>query len=284
MMAYFVLRMALGNYRKWKLTLKYYKRRGCRPDFDHPGDLSEYIMSGILYERNHAFAPYTDKLAVRDYIESKGLGHIVPKCYGAWDNSSQIDWDSLPEKFVLKANHGCGYNLFCLDTAKFDRTNAAKKLDGWVRRKKYSRLQTHYSLIEPKIFAEEFIDDGSGVLPLDYKFMCIKGEPLCLFFCKDRDPESGRVKFYIFDCDWNYLPQYNTRQHSDTDEIAKPKNFEIMKEYAKILSRDFDFVRVDLYDTGDRVLFGELTFTPDVGKLSEFSVQALRDMYARLKR
>lgn len=280
--AWFALRMALGNYRKWKLVLKYYKRRGRRPDFDNPTDLSEYIMSGIFYRRNNDFARYTDKLAVRDYVVSKGLRHILPKCYGAWRHAWQIDWEALPQRFVLKANHGCGYNIFCTDSASFDRAGAAKRLERWLRCRNYSRTQTHYSLIEPRVFAEEFIDDGSGGLPSDYKFMCVRGEPLCVFLCRDRDVETGRVKFYVFDDNWNYVPAWNTRQHSDATLIPRPRNFEAMKEYARTLSRDFEFVRVDFYDTGERVLFGELTFTPDVGKLSDFSDEALREMYHEL--
>ncbi len=281
MMAYLALRVAIGPYRKWRLRMKYYKRRGRIPDLDHPADLSEWIMSNILYKRNDPYAPYADKLAVKDFVASKGLEHIVPKCYGAWDHARQIDWDSLPEKFALKINQGCGYNLFCRDKSTFDRIAAAEKLDRWVRRR-FSRLETHYNLIEPKIFAEQFIDDGTNVLPADYKFFCVKGEPLCIFFCKDRDPVTHRVKFYIFDCDWNFMPHYNVRPPDDAATIARPKNLEAMREYAKTLSRDFDFVRVDLYDTGDHVWFGEMTFTPDVGKLSEFTEPALKEMYARL--
>jgi hypothetical protein len=283
MIAYFVFRMAFGNYRKWKLTLKYYKRRGRRPDFDNPTDISEYIMANILYERNDAFAPYADKVLVRDYVISKGLGHILPKCYGVWDSASQVEWDKLPEKFAMKANHGCGYNLICRDGSNLDRKQAGKKLAGWMRRKGYGALQTHYKKIEPKLFAEEFIDQRNGGLPVDYKFMCIKGEPVCIFLCTDRDPETKRVEFYVFDTDWNHLVEYQVDPHDDADRIAKPKNLEAMKEYARILSRDFDFVRVDLYDTGDRVWFGEMTFTPDVGKLSEYSTSALRKMYDMLK-
>ncbi len=283
MMAYFCLRMALGDYRRWKLTLKYYKRRGRRPDFDDPTDISEYIMAGILYERNGDRAPLADKVLVKDFVSSRGLSRIVPKTLGVWDNASQIDWDSLPDKFALKVNHGCGFNLFCLDKAGFDRPAAVKKLNRWVRRR-FNPLETHYDGIEPKIFAEEFIDDGSGRLPFDYKFMCVAGEPMCVFFCKGRDIETGRAKFYVFDNDWNDMLRYQTRPHADANTIPRPKNFEAMKEYARILSKGFDFVRVDLYDTGERVWFGEMTFTPDKGKLSEFSDEALREMYARLKK
>ena len=281
MMVYFALRMTL-NYRKWRLVLKYYKRRGRKPDFDNPTDLSEYIMSNILYKRNDAFAPLADKVLVKDYVHSKGLGHIVPQCYGVWDHSSEIDWENLPEKFALKINHGSAHNLFCTDKSSFDRAVASEKLDKWLH-KRFSRLETHYNLITPKMFAEEFIDDGSGSLPLDYKFICIKGEPLCVFFCKGRRIGAGGVRVYIFDSDWNVDPRYETKPQADAAGIAKPKNLETMKEYARILSRDFDFVRVDLYDTGDRVWFGEMTFTPDVGKLVEFSDLALRELYAKLK-
>jgi hypothetical protein len=282
MMAWLGLRMIFGDYRKWRLALKYYKKRGRVPDFDNPTDISEYLMANILYKRNDAFAPLADKVLVKDFVKSKGLGHIVPENYGVWDSASQIDWDSLPEKYALKLNHGSAHNLFCMGPSGLDRAGAVKELDKRAGRR-HNRLETHYDLITPKIFAEEFIDDGSGRLPVDYKFLCVKGEPLYIFFVKDRAPGSHDVKFYVFDLDWNHLTEAQTKPNDDADTIARPKNLEAMTEYARTLSRDFDFVRVDLYDTGDRVWFGEMTFTPDVGKLTEFSDSALREMYAKLK-
>ncbi len=147
-----------------------------------------------------------------------GLGELLPDIYGVWKRPSQIDYDALPDRFVLKTNHGCGWNIVCHDKEAFDRAVAAKKLNFW-RRLKYNPIESHYSLIAPRLFAD----------------------------------------------------------------IAPPANFEAMKEYARILSKEFDFVRVDLYDTGDRVYFGELTFTPKTGILGYLTDVALREMHAKIK-
>ena len=272
------------NRRKWQLIHKYHITRGRMPDFDNPSDFSEYIMAGILYERNDEFGVYADKVIVKDYVESKGLKEIVPQCLGVWDSASQIDYDVLPEKFALKINHGRGYNLFCRDKAAFDKKQAQLKLDDWLNRT-YSTLETHYELIEPKIFAEEFIDDNSGRLPVDYRIYCFNGKPDiidCTVYEIDDRPETFR--HYKFDSDWNYLQHYDTIVYDDYEEcLPRPKNLEKMLQYAAILSEDFEFVRVDLYDTGDKVYFGELTFTPSAGIFQSFSDLAMREMYQKLK-
>lgn len=239
-------------------------------------------MSNILYRRYDRYADYADKVKVRDYVESKGLGHILPKLYGVWERAADVDFDSLPDKFVIKANHGCGYNIICTDKSTFDTEAARAKLDGWMNTRYNSRIETHYSLIEPRIFAEEFIDDGSGLPPADYKFACVKGEPFLVMLCKDRDAETG-IRFYVFDREWNCVPEYWVEKYDDWDTIPKPDNLAEMVEYAALLSADFNYVRVDLYNTGKKIYFGELTFTPVCGKEDSYTDKAIREMYAKLK-
>ncbi len=281
MAAWYTLRMALGDRRRWRMVRKYHKRRLRRPDFERPTNLSEYIMSGIYHKRNDAFAPLADKVAVKEYVASKGLGHIVPKLLGVWSAAGDIDFDALPQKFALKVNHGCGYNVFCLDPATFDRRKAARKLDRWAKRR-FSFVETHYSLIEPKIFAEEFLDDA-GNHPVDYRIHCFNGEPAVIdcTICENND-QSARFPHYIFDADWNYMPHYSKRPYDDPERLPKPENFDEMMRIARLLSEDFEFVRVDLYNFDGRIYFGELTFTPSGGGLGQFTDRALEDMYALL--
>lgn len=276
------LRQLLGNRRKWKLARNYYRKRGRVPDFDNPTDFSEKVMSDILYRRNDDFYRCADKVLVKDYVASKGLGHIVPKCYGVWDSASEIDWDALPDKFALKINHGCGYNLFCRDKSTFDRKAASAKLDYWLH-KPYGFLETHYLKIEPKIFAEEFLDD-MGNHPVDYRIYCFHGRPFVIdaTICPNND-QLARFPHYIFDTDWNYMPQYSQRVYNDPERLPRPENFDQMLEYAHKLSEDFDMVRVDLYNFAGKIYFGELTFTPSRGSFAQFNDVALRDMYAQTK-
>ncbi len=251
------------------------------PDLENPDDISEKIMSDIYHRRNDFCAPYADKVAVKEYVASKGLGHIVPKLLGVWDDARDIDWGSLPEKFALKVNHGCGYNLFCRDKATFDRESAVRKLNRWARRR-FSYVETHYDSIVPKIFAEEFLDDA-GNHPVDYRIYCFRGKPFVVdaTICQNND-QSARFPHYIFDTEWNYRPEYSRRVYGDPERLPKPRNFDEMMRYAEILSGDFDFVRVDLYNFGGKIYFGELTFTPSGGGLGQFTDLAIREMFEKI--
>ncbi len=277
------LRAALNNRcRTRKVMTEYYREiREREPDFENPRDLSEYIMAGIINRRNDKNAYLADKIAVRDWVVSKGLGDILPEVYGVWKRALDIDLDVLPERFVLKTNHGSRFTIVCNGVDDFDIAQAAVTLDIW-RKLRFSPMETHYSKIKPLIFAEEYIDDGSGNLPTDYKFMCVKGEPAMIIACTDRNLAAGYEGFFLFDNDWNYLSDYARRHPRNPEKVVRPKNLERMVEYARILSSDLDFVRVDLYDTGDKVYFGEMTLTPYMGKLDPFSNKGLEYMYSKL--
>ncbi len=278
---YISLRKRLGDKREWTLKKKYHKVRGRIPDFENPSDFSEWVMSNILHERNNAFAPFADKVSVKDYVASKDLGHIVPKLLGVWDRAEDVDWDSLPEKFAIKTNQGCGYNLFCRDKSTFDTAEATKKLDKWLH-EKYSAIETHYDLIEPKIFAEQFLDDA-GNYPIDYRIYCFRGEPFLIdcTICENND-QAAHWPHYMFDTDWNYRPEYSREHHDDPKRIPQPEGFDKMLDYAHTLSADFEFVRVDLYNFDGKIWLGELTFTPAAGVLRQFTDLALRNMYKKL--
>jgi hypothetical protein len=238
-------------------------------------------MSNIYYRRNDRFAPLADKVAVRDYVESKGLGHILTELYGVWNSASEIDFDRLPERFVLKANHGCNFNLVCRDKSSFDIDEARRLLDGWLTQD-YGWLESHYSLIPPKILGEEFVDDGVNPEPLDYKFLCIHGEPFVVIHSRIYPP-TGTSHFYVYTPDGNHLSDYYMEKHPEAVELGKPRNFDKMAEYARILARDFELVRVDFFDTGDKVYFSELTFTPECGVLDSYTDEGVRKMYEALK-
>lgn len=274
-------KLRLGDRRKWQVIWEYYLTRRRFPNLKRPSDLSEYVYAEILYRRIDKYSLYADKVRVRDYVESKGLGGILTRLYGVWNTASEIDFGGFPERFVIKTNNACKQNIVCTDKRKPDVEAARRKLDGW-QGSVFGGLDTHYAGIEPKILAEEFIDDGTGGLPSDYKFMCVNGKPFLILVCADRDMETFHPELYMFDRDWNYLPRYSADVRSDWAKIEKPRNLAEMLEYASVLSADFPFVRVDLYDTGSRVYFGELTFAPAGGSMHYFTDEALRDMYAGL--
>lgn len=268
--------------RRKQLEMRYFEIRKRNPDLDNPSDLSEYIMSNVLYRRNDKYAHLADKLLVRDYVKSKGLAHLLPEVYGVWDKASKVDFDNLPDKFALKTNHGCGYNIICWDKSALDIRQVRNKLTMWMKMK-HNPLETHYALIKPRIFAEEFIEDEFGRYPVDYRIYCFNGRP-AIIDCTRYSVDGSDLKHYIFDLDWNYLPQYSSVAYGDWEQqFPKPENLGKMLEYASVLSDGFEFLRVDLYNTGEKIYFGELTFSPSAGNFTQFNDIALRELYAKLK-
>ena len=223
---------------------------------DQPVTFTEKISWYKLYWRNHLAHTCTDKYCVRDYIAKKiGMKYLC-ECYGCWDNFDDIDFSKLPDQFVLKATNGSGNVVICRDKNTFDYENARRTLNLYRKRHFSSKTKewTYYNLPN-KIIAERFItrEDNSAIY--DYKFFCFNGKPEFLLVGSDRDTD---VKFTYFDMDWNYIPV--KCGHGNNPNIQRPVHFDEMVEVAKKLSEDFPHVRVDLYDEGGRVYFGELTF------------------------
>lgn len=244
------------------------------PDIFNPRDYREYLFRDILLGKNNKHAILADKYRSRKVVENKGLGHILPKLYGVWNDSKDIDFDLLPNRFVLKCNHGCGFNIICHDKEKLDRDSTRVKLNAWLKTKHPIYYETHYFKIKPIIFCEEFIDDNTGFSPIDYKFHCIKGVPLFIRVFMNRNFE-GDMKTYTFNMAWEPLDIENLKMTNETTHIKKPVNLEKMIEYSRILSSELKHVRIDLYDIGTKVYFGEFTLTPQGGNLTRFGKDAL---------
>jgi hypothetical protein len=261
--------------RKLLYKLQYFHQRGRFPNLNHPRDLSEQILSEMLKPSFAArYADYADKIKVREYVRNKGLGDILLKHFGAWDDANKIDFNELPDKFVLKTNNGCGEHIFCRDKSVFDRQKSIELLNKTLHLPYIFNKEPQYKAINPLIFCEELIETGTEELPTDYKFTCIKGKPFDIFVATER---RKKTKYCTFDMDWNLL-DYTKREYFPKKLPEKPKNLNSMIEIAKTLSQNFDFVRVDLYDTGDKVWFGELTFTPWGGLMRSYTDEAINLM------
>lgn len=230
-------------------------------NLDNPTLFNEKLMYLKLndYYKNPLVIKGADKVLVRDYVKDCGCSELLTKIYGVYNDAKEIDFDSLPDKFVLKCNHGCGYNIICTDKNTFDKESAIKKLNKWKKQKfGYETCETHYFKIKPLIFVEEYIETEAGIMPNDYKIYCFNGKAKVVLVCSERD-EGVKVNF--FDLDWNEL-FYRDKKYRSTKKILKPNNLNKMIKYAEKLSKPFPFVRVDFYDDSKRVIFGELTFTP----------------------
>lgn len=240
---------------------KYKKVFGRELDLDNPQTLNEKLMYCKLntYWDKPIVSRCADKYEVREFIKENNCEELLNPILGAWDDAKDIDWDSLPEKFAIKCNHGSGYNLICTDKKKFDTEKATETLNNWMHEKYGYRNaeQGIYSLIKRKIIAEKFIDTDDGTPPKDYKFFCSYGKVLFLFVASDR--YDGNTKFDYYYPDWTWIPVTNA--HPNKGCIEKPENLEKMIEYAEKLSKKFPLVRVDFYDADGKVIFGEITFT-----------------------
>ena len=183
-----------------------FRRTFGRPlDLRTPQTLNEKLMWLKLrrYGSDPLVTRCADKYAVRDYVESCGCGDILNELYGAWDRPRDIPWDALPHAFVLKCNHGCGYNILCPDKSTLDREAAVRTLNKWLRHdfwRDFAELQ--YRPIPKKIVCERFLGHGDD-LP-DYKIYCFHGQPRYILVCEGRS--HGKPKFYFFDPDWHFLP------------------------------------------------------------------------------
>ena len=212
------------------------------------------------YKNNQLVIDCSDKIKVREYLKSYDLDNLLTEIYGIYDDAKLIDFSKLPKKFALKCNHGCGYNIICVDKKKLDINDSVKRLNKWKNTTfGYETCEPHYFKIKPLIYAEEYIATSDGIMPNDYKIYCFNGVPKIILVCSER--ESG-LKLTFFDLDWHEL-DYVTDKYKSSKKIKKPKKLDEMIKYATKLSQPFKFVRVDFYENNEgRVIFGELTFTP----------------------
>lgn len=256
--------------KKLSYKLRYFHNRGRWPNLKNPKDLSERIIAMILAKDFKKYADFADKVKVREYIKSKGLEHILLKHYAVWDNPKKIEIDSLPEKFILKANNGCGNHFICKDKSKFDLENAKSSLEKTLNIKYI--YETHYNAIKPLVFAEELLDTGTDSWPTDYKFTCVNGKVDHIFGAVEREVKT---KYFTLDLDWNVLP-YTKDEYLPKKYPPKPHKLKDMVEIAGILCKDFYFVRVDLYEHNDKIYFGELTFSPWGGVMYSYTDESLK--------
>lgn len=244
--------------------LLYRHRFNRKLNLDNPVTLNEKLQWLKLntYNNNDLVTTCIDKFKVREYLKEKECDHIANELIGVWENANEIDWDALPNKFVLKCNHGAGYNIICTDKTKFDVIEATKTLNKWMNEDYWKLLaEINYKYIPKRIICEKFIETESGELPDDYKIYCFNGKPTYIMLCQGR--REGNTKFYFLDRDWNIVPlNKDSKEVSKDFTIEKPEGIDKLYEYAEKLSEPFPFVRADFYLENGKVYFGELTFTP----------------------
>lgn len=253
----------------FKAKFVYQKAFGKKLNLNPPMTWNEKINHLKLndYSNNALVTQCADKYAVREYLKAKGCEEILNELYFACDSAHEIPWDSLPDSFVIKGNHGSGYNLICQDKKSLDIVQATKTIENWMKEdywKVYAEL--NYKQINKKIIGEKFIASPNGHGPDDYKIYCFHGVPYCTLLCVGR--ETGMPKYYFFDKDFKFLCYSQdclALSQEQIEAFVKPEGYDSLFEYARKLSEPFEFVRVDFYIANGKPIFGELTFTPSAG-------------------
>jgi len=204
-----------------------------------------------------------DKHTVREYITDQiGEEYLVPQ-YGVWKRFDEINFDALPERFVLKPTHTSGDIYFCEDKSQLDKKALRKTVNKWLRRNYYHQgREWGYKHLKPAIIADQILVQDDGETLRDFRFMCFNGEPKYIILSQNhRDGNETTVNYY--DLNWNSLPIKKYKEGKGLPE--PPTRFDELVELCRKLAKPFPFVRLDFYIVGGRIYFGEFTFCPSSG-------------------
>jgi hypothetical protein len=245
------------------LKLLYKVHFGRRLDLVTPKSFNEKLQWLKMYDRNPQYCMLVDKYEVKQYVANViGEDYIIPTL-GVWDSVEEVDWQSLPNQFVIKCTHDSGSVVVCKNKNDLDIDAVSKKLKKCLKKNMYYwGREWVYRDVKPRIIAEKFMKDEKPELT-DYKFMCFDGKVKCAFLCTNRFSEGG-LKVTFYDTEWNKMPF--ERQHpSESIPAPKPQSYNEMVALSEKLATGIPFVRVDFYEINGRPYFGEMTFFPGDG-------------------
>ncbi|KHA59179.1 hypothetical protein NL53_17715 [Vibrio variabilis] len=234
---------------------------GYEPDFENPGTFSEFIQSRIIFDDNIAYSKLSDKYEVREWVAKKiGDKYLIP-LLKTYNNPFEIDFEELPDSFVIKCNHDSRSTVVVQEKNKIDRQELVYQISKcFYTNYAYLSREPHYRRIKPIVLCEKTI--GNGIEPpIDYKFHMFNGKVEFIQVDTDR---SGEIKRNLYDSNWKQL-DFTLNRVDKGSYLAKPNNLEQLIELSVILSQGFDYVRVDLYIDNSKIYFGEMTFTPGSG-------------------
>ena len=275
---------------KLKILLKYFLRKGRIINFNNPKLFTEKIQWLKVYDCTPIKTKLADKILVQDWVKEqieqaraqeayKDIEIHFKKIYGIYEKYEDIDFSKLPREYVIKTNHGSKMQLLVIEGGKPDKSE--KDIFNNYLKVNYaykSGYEMQYDKIKPLIFTEEYIKNTNAYFYhlqqfsldfqkhrpelFEYLIFCFNGEPKLILFGSGK--RTNKICCTMFDTEWNNL-HFNYGGYLHETEIPKPKNFDKMLKIAKILSKDFKFVRVDLHNINGKIYFGEMTFTPASG-------------------
>lgn len=258
---------------KLYLTLQYRAIQGKFINWTNPKSFTEKLQWLKVYDHNPEYSMMVDKYEAKKYVASIIGEQYIITTLGVWDTVDDIDWDSLPDQFVLKCTHDSGGLLVCRDKSKLNKDTAIKKLKDSFKVKFYYRTREWpYKNVKPRVIAEKYMEEkpiNSAVTDLtDYKFFCFNGEPK---FCQVIRDRNTHETIDIYDMDWNLMPftglfiGLNPSAPNGKTPVKKPSNLDDMVRICKKLGKNIPFSRIDLYQIQDKTYFGEITFFPHGG-------------------
>ena len=245
---------------KMYLSIAFRIRMGKKLNLSNPKTYSEKLQWLKLYDRRPEYTAMVDKYKAKKFATNIiGKEYIIPTL-GIWNQFDDIEFDKLPNKFVLKCTHDSGGLVICKDKKKLNINVAKNKINKCLKHNFfYAQREWPYKNVKPRIIAEAYMEDANDHELRDYKFFCFDGKVKALFIATNRGTENEETKFDFFDENFNHLDFRNG--HPNAKNLPhKPKNFELMKDLASKLSKGIPQVRVDLYEVNGKVYFGEMTF------------------------
>lgn len=259
----------IGFFNSWNdekyLKFNYRLLMGKKLDLNNPKTFNEKMQWLKLNDRNPLYTNLVDKYEVKKYISNViGEEYIIPTL-GVWNSFDEIDFNSLPSKFVLKVTHDSGGVFIVKDKMNIDKNKMEKKISELLKRNYYYLgREWPYKNIKPRIIIEKYMEDKTGEELKDYKFMVFNGKVKCILVCTDRNSDNGlHINFY--DSEWKLMPLERKTHPKSSKKIDKPINLDLMIKLAELLAKDIPFIRVDFYEINKKVYFGELTFYPASG-------------------
>lgn len=281
---YLVRNKYIGLHNPVKLAKLLYREKFHKElDLENPKDLNEKINWLELYSDTSQWSDLADKYKVREYIKQCGLGHMLVKLYGVWDSADKIDFDKLPDSFVLKTNNASATVILVKDKKQLDIIKVREQLNKWMKWTDFGidKAILHYSKIKPCVIAEEYLEESNSEYSsslIDYKFWCFNGKPYNVFLCYDRTKNS--LGLTLYDLFWKDQSNYLVANHHYKvgKQIPKPESFDEMVKASYILSNGFPEVRVDFYEINGKPYFGELTFVSAAGMMIYFTKEYLLEM------
>ncbi len=243
----------------------YYNRLGVKLNLDNPQTFNEKLQWLKLYDRRSEYTPMVDKKEAKDYVANIiGKDYIIPTL-AVYNHAEEIDFDALPNQFVLKCTHDSGGIVICKDKLSLNREAAIAKLRKGLKQNYYfQNREWPYKNVKPRIIAEQFMANQNGGDLIDYKIHNFNGKPELILVCCDRYKQTGLTEDF-YSCQWEHLPLSRPNHPQASAPMERPEELDLMLQLSRKLSEGIPFVRTDFYIIDHKVYFGELTFFPSSG-------------------